>query len=394
MEEQLPKNWVKTNLENLFNLYYGKGLSTSELTDEGFDVYGANGIIGKYSKYSFENSKIIISCRGAASGAIHKTNYKSYITSNSIILDELSKELINLDFVKYVMASIDKSIVITGTAQPQITIQLLKYIQFPLAPLAEQNRIAKKLDTIFAQLERIKTRIKNLKDISNRFTYSCLVDSKNNKFHEREKIGQYLEERTDRIGANWKNLRLIGVSAKEGITNLRIGQKESFEKYKIVRPGDFIYNTMRVNIGSIAIYDGTENALTSPDYVVFNVSKHLSPRLLLNFLKSDQGLLEIGANTKGSVRARLYFKALSEVRMPIAPIKIQNFAETFLKGFNSTLNSLNTLKETSFDKLSPSILAKAVKGELVPQLDSDGHASELLLQIQELKGQSINTNKK
>ncbi|KRD59243.1 hypothetical protein ASE40_13760 [Flavobacterium sp. Root935] len=271
---------------------------------------------------------------------------------------------------------------------------ILKEIDFPIPPLEEQNRIADKLDTLFAQHESIKTRIENLKNISNSLTYSCLTDLKNNKFHDREKIGKYLEEGTDRIGTNWKNLRLIGVSAKEGITDLRIGQKESFEKYKIVRPGDFIYNTMRVNIGSIAIYDGIENALTSPDYVVFRVNKHLSSRLLLNFLKSEQGLLEIGANTKGSVRARLYFKALSEIRMPIAPIKIQNFAENFLKGFNITLNSLSVLKETSLEKLSPSILAKTFKGELVSQLDSDSHTNKLPPPVQDLKGMSIKKNKK
>ena len=48
MEKELPKNWVETELENLFNLIYGKGLSVSELTEDGYDVYGANGIIGKY----------------------------------------------------------------------------------------------------------------------------------------------------------------------------------------------------------------------------------------------------------------------------------------------------------------------------------------------------------
>jgi type I restriction enzyme S subunit len=240
----------------------------------------------------------------------------------------------------------------------------------------------------------IKARIESLKTIPNRLTYSCLVDSGKNEFYRREKIGQFLEEATDRIGVNWNGLRLIGVSAKEGITDLRIGQKESFEKYKIVKPGDFIYNTMRVNIGSIAIYDGTENALTSPDYVVFRVSKYLSPRLLINFLKSDQGLLEIGANTKGSVRARLYFKALSEIRMPIAPIETQNFAENFLKGFIITLNTLKKLNKTTLNELSQSILAKAFKGELVEQLSSDGDARELLKEIQELRAHTAAVGKK
>lgn len=180
---------------------------------------------------------------------------------------------------------------------------------------------------------------------------------------------------------------MIGVSSKQGITDLRIGQKESFEKYKIVRPGDFIYNTMRINIGSIAIYEGSENALTSPDYVVFRVSRYLSSQLLLNFLKSEQGLLEIGTNTKGSVRARLYFTALSEVRMPIAPLKIQELAEDFLNVFSSNLSTLNNTIGVKLEQLSKSILNKAFKGEFSEQLETDGDAKVLLEEIAALKGE-------
>lgn len=432
MEKQLPKNWVETKLkEILFYIIGGDwGKDPESINDDDFiEVLcirgseiknwtknkGNTASLRKIKKNSLENRKlkfgdILVEISGGGPDqpvgrtvfidkeVLEFESETPKVCTNFLRLIRVHDNL-NSKFINHYLQYFYNSGEITKYQGGSNNLRNLKFkeyetISVPLPPLAEQNRIVAKLDILFAQLESIKTRIANLKDISNRFTYSCLIDLKNSNFHERKKIGQYLEERTDRIGANWKNLRLIGVSAKEGITNLRVGQKESFEKYKIVRPGDFIYNTMRVNIGSIAIYDGTENALTSPDYVVFRVSKHLSSRLLLNFLKSDQGLLEIGANTKGSVRARLYFKALSEIRMPIAPIKVQNFAENFLKGFNITLNSLNNLKQTSLDKLSPSILEKTFKGELVPQLDNDGHANELLQQIKELKDQAIKTKKK
>lgn len=84
MEKTLPKNWVETELGNLFNLIYGKGISTKDLLDEDndeslYNVYGANGIIGKYSKYTYEKSKVIISCRGAASGVIHIKQFLSLL---------------------------------------------------------------------------------------------------------------------------------------------------------------------------------------------------------------------------------------------------------------------------------------------------------------------------
>ena len=267
-------------------------------------------------------------------------------------------------------------------------------IKIPLPPLPEQNRIVDKLDKLFGQLEGINERIRSLREIKEKFTYSCLVSSETGQFFSRQKIGKYLEEGKERIGENWAQYRKIGVSAKKGIIDLSTGQKKSFETYKIVQPGDFIYNTMRVNIGSIAIYTGKEIALTSPDYVVFRVKDFLSSELLLSFLKSDQGLLEIGANTKGSVRARLYFKSLSEIRMPVSDQKTQILAEKFLTTYSHSLRKLKKISKTKLGDLEKAVLTKAFKGELVPQLDSDGDAQELLEEIEKLKKTSSEKIKK
>jgi type I restriction enzyme S subunit len=418
MRGNLPKNWVQTDLETIIErMSNGSGLQQFEepfdnsfpisrietIWNETIDldrVKYVNPTKADIEKYSFLKGDVLFS---------HINSDKHLGKTAVFNLDSILIHGINLlllraqpQFNGYLLNYFLRYYRLTGkfievaqrsVNQSSINQKKLNTFKIPLPPLAEQNRIVEKLDRLFTQLETIKTRIEYLNGIADRFTYSCLVDSKKSKFHPREKIGRFLEEGKGRIGEDWKGLRLIGVSAKQGITDLRTGQKESFEKYKVVRPGDFIYNTMRVNIGSIAIYKGSVNALTSPDYVVFRVSKHLSSQLLLNFLKSDSGLLEIGANTKGSVRARLYFKALSDVRMPIAPIEIQNLAENFLKGFKNNLMTLNELKKTKLERLSQSILHKTFKGELSEQLDSDGDAKELLKQIQELKNSTVKPKK-
>jgi type I restriction enzyme S subunit len=406
MENKLPRNWVLLPFTEIFDINGGTQPPKAVFINAPKEGYIRLLQIRDFGKKPVPtyipdtgklmtciNDDILIARYGASIGRIVTGMEGSY----NVALAKVSiPEKMNKNFVKWLLKSHlfqEPILSIQRTAQNGFNKTDLASIYVPLPPLAEQNRIVDKLDRLFAQLETIKTRIDYLNDIADRFTYSCLVDSKKNKFHPREKIGRFLEEGSGRIGEGWKGQRLIGVSAKEGITDLRTGQKESFEKYKIVRPGDFIYNTMRVNIGSIAIYRGSVNALTSPDYVVFRISKHLSSQLLLNFLKSDSGLLEIGANTKGSVRARLYFKALSEVRMPIAPIEIQNLAENFLKEFKNNLMTLNELKKTKLERLSRSILHKAFKGELSEQLDTDGDAGELLKQILELKNSTTKPKK-
>ncbi|MFA6072320.1 MAG: hypothetical protein WC810_27475, partial [Janthinobacterium sp.] len=200
-----------------------------------------------------------------------------------------------------------------------------------------------------------------------------------------QKLSKYLKESTERIGASWVQARKIGVSAKRGIIDLDAGQKQSFENYKIVRQGDFIYNMMRANIGSIALYEGSELAITSPDYVVFKITEYLSAKLLLSFLKSPIGLMEINANTKGSVRSRLYFKSLCNINYAIAPKAIQKQAEHIISWFSKSLDKYQSTVDSDLNKLSAGLLEKAINGELVPQKVEDEPASALLKSLRQIQ---------
>lgn len=85
---------------------------------------------------------------------------------------------------------------------------------------------------------------------------------------------------------------------------------------KIVRPGDFVYNPMRVNIGSVGIVPEFEGvAVTSPDYVVFR-AKDIEPAALLALLRSPFYKMYIDITTTGSIRNRLYFRDLANLKMP------------------------------------------------------------------------------
>lgn len=252
-----------------------------------------------------------------------------------------------------------------GVAQKNINLTILKSTEIPLPALNDQKRIVQKLDKLFAHLEKIRERLEYLNFLRNKFIESCLVDYSTGNYFPRKVLSDFLEERNSRVGDDWSNYRKIGVSAAEGIIDLGVGEKESYSNYKLVHKGDFIYNTMRVNIGSIAIYDGDEPAITSPDYVVFRVKKYLSKELLLGFLKSENGKLEIGSNTKGSVRSRLYFKSLCQVKMPISEEQIQLNAEKFLSKMNEKLIELNVFSDRTIPSLERAILARAFTGELL-----------------------------
>ncbi len=59
----------KVRLVDICNPKQWKTIPTSELLDEGYPVYGANGIIGYYSEFNHENPVVAVTCRGATCGS-------------------------------------------------------------------------------------------------------------------------------------------------------------------------------------------------------------------------------------------------------------------------------------------------------------------------------------
>jgi type I restriction enzyme S subunit len=126
-----------------------KTISSSNLLESGYPVYGANGIIGHYSGYTHEEQTVLITCRGATCGTINVSEPKSYVNGNAMALDNLSKDY-DLNFLKYILIARGLNDVISGSAQPQITRTGLKNVRVPNPPLKTQQRIAGILDNATA----------------------------------------------------------------------------------------------------------------------------------------------------------------------------------------------------------------------------------------------------
>ncbi len=130
----IPKGWRVEELENICTIKYGKGLGKNDLTQKGFPVFGGNGIIGFYTQYLYELPQILVSCRGAASGKIIESLPKSYVTSNSLVLE--LKDRFYYNYLKFLLLSSPLYDYATGSAQPQITIDNIKGVKI-LLPLQE-----------------------------------------------------------------------------------------------------------------------------------------------------------------------------------------------------------------------------------------------------------------
>ncbi|HGN2510695.1 TPA: restriction endonuclease subunit S, partial [Pseudomonas aeruginosa] len=89
-----------------------------------YPVFGGNGLIGFFSEYLYESRQVLVACRGAASGKVNQSPPKAFVTNNSLVLEE-TREL-PFSYLKGFMSSTDLTPYVTGSAQPQVTIENLK----------------------------------------------------------------------------------------------------------------------------------------------------------------------------------------------------------------------------------------------------------------------------
>jgi type I restriction enzyme M protein len=133
-------------LGEVCELYQPKTITQADLIEDGpYQVYGANGIIGRYDQYNHEQSEVLITCRGATCGTINRSEPKSWVTGNAMIASPRDENL-SKDYLYSLLTTSDLSSTISGSAQPQITRQGLAPFKIPLPPLEVQREIVAEIE--------------------------------------------------------------------------------------------------------------------------------------------------------------------------------------------------------------------------------------------------------
>ena len=154
----------KIKLTDICNPKQWKTIPTSDLLEEGFPVYGANGIIGYYKEYNHENPVIAITCRGATCGSINITVPKAYVTGNAMCLDDLQQD-VDFKYLYYCLLHYNFATIISGSAQPQITRQGLEKVIISIGTPEEQKKIVAVLEKLHALIAARKQQLSALDDL-------------------------------------------------------------------------------------------------------------------------------------------------------------------------------------------------------------------------------------
>jgi len=139
-------DWPMVELGEVCDLYQPKTITGKDLIEDGpYLVFGANGVIGRYDKYNHEEAEVLITCRGATCGTVNRSEPKSWITGNAMVVKP-KDERVSKEYLFSLLQGSDLSPTISGSAQPQITRQGLAPFKIPLPPLATQRAIVAEIE--------------------------------------------------------------------------------------------------------------------------------------------------------------------------------------------------------------------------------------------------------
>lgn len=406
---EVPGNWCWTYASRVFDIEYGKGLPTKKLTAHGYPVFGANGQIGYYSEYMFEEEKALMSCRGAYSGTMNYSLPKSYITSNSLIISDKGR-LMMPRYICCLFEALDTTELVSGSAQPQVTVQAFEKYVVPLPPLTEQKRIVERIESLFAKLDEVKEKVQEVIDSMddsieailyeaftgqltkswrnlntkiekwNATTLSEIVSGLKYGSSEKSDYGYQGTPvlRIPNIGDGWVDFSDLKYLSEE----LKNSSHEVFENdILIIRS-----NGSRDLVGKCALVPKLQERYAYASFLIrMKASEKVLPEYLVRFMNSSMARVQMFDKAKSSSGIHnINSKELGDIKICVPPIEEQKQILKFIHEFANKEKKVQEISEEilgSIDKMKKSILAKAFRGELGTNNPDEESAIELLKTI-------------
>lgn len=319
----------------------------------------------------------------------------------------------------------------TGSAQGVISKPDLAGINIPLPPLAEQTRIAANLDELLAQVDTLKARIDAIPALLKRFRQSVLAAAVSGRLTEEwraQHVGWVDEGSPTTVRASsslplgWSSKTAGDICgfitkgttpSKEKMTaghgevpyikvyNLTFTGALDFSidptfvdssthstdlKRSIVKPGDVLMNIVGPPLGKVSIVPATYPEWNINQAIArFRAGDEISAAYLALCLRTEVVLSHAVSRAKATAgQFNLTLEICRELPLPVPTEEeqteiVRRVEQLF--AFADQLEAKVASAKSRIDHLTQSILAKAFRGELVPQDPNDEPANVLLERI-------------
>jgi type I restriction enzyme, S subunit len=314
-----------------------------------------------------------------------------------------------------------------AVAQSSLSMKQIRGFQIPLPPLNEQRRIADRLDLLLTRIDKAKTHLDRIPPLLKRFRQSVLAAATSGKLTEdwREANGLGLDDWEDIIveqliqrieaGVNVKceerpplenEYGLVKISAVTWGTyndeqSKTIPSDYAVPEHTRISVGDFLMsraNTLEL-VGACVIVDQVNRPVFLSDKVLRIVMKEQYKQWILFSLRSEKGRKQIEGLSSGN---QLSMRNITQTNIKSIELKLPGELEReeivrrvealFAKA--DRIEAQYKIARQQVDRLTPALLAKAFRGQLVPQDPTDEPASALLERIRQQRDASPEPKKK
>lgn len=444
MSRKLPKGWVEKTVGELGTWKGGGTPSKSNL------AYWTNGTIPWVSSKDMKSSRISDAEDKITSAAITESSTNLIpknsilfvmrsgilkhslpiaLTSNSVTINQDLKALTLFansypPAILYMLMSFSPSIRLgcmkSGTTVESIEFSDLKSFPIPFPPVHEQYRIASILDSILPRVEKIRERMGRIPTLVKRFRQSVLTAAVTGKLTERWRAenpgaGDWTETTIGECGLvsggitkNTKRdelpilkhyLRVANVYANrlelDEISEIRLTEGE-YRRTKLA-DGDLLIvegNGSVDQVGRVSIWANEIVDCVHQNHLIRWRSSGPAPKYVLFWLISPAGreLITEQASTSSGLHT-LSISKISGISISLPPPSEQ---QEIIKQVDQLFTLADKLEAhyqkamNRVEKFPQAILAKAFRGELVPQDPSDEPAEKLLERIREERARMDN----
>lgn len=416
---KVPANWCWTYLKNVSDCLdnFRKPINANERNARLGDVpyYGATGQVGWIDDYLTNEELVLLGEDGAPfldllKNKAYLINGKAWVNNHAHILRSKFGTMGNRLLIEY-LNSFDFTGFVTGTTRLKLTQASMNKIIIPLVPLAEQQRIVERIESLFAKLDEAKENMQNVLEgfetrkaaiLHKAFTGE--LTAKWRKQHgvsmdtwEEKKLGDVTDILSSkRIYKNeYVNEGIPFFRSSEIVDLYEYGytepkffiSKDRYDeinkKYGVPEVGDLLVTSVGT-IGKTWIVD--ERKFYYKDGNITQVKKNssINMKYLNYFICSENFKKQVSDTVAGTAYNALTIIKFKNILILIPTLPEQTEIVRIIDGLLAKEQQANELSENALakiDLIKKAILARAFRGELGTNNPADEPAIELLKRV-------------
>ena len=424
---KLPGNWCWTRMQEIaqwgsggtpsrkVSEYYNGDISwvkTGELNDDYIfetEEHITQEAISHSSAKIYPTDTVVIAMYGATIGKVGILGIPA--ATNQACACAIVKPSTDYKYLFYYAQSQKDDFIKKGKggAQPNISQEIIKFHQFPLPPLAEQQRIVDRIESLFAKLDEAKEKAQ------------AVVDS-----FETRKAAILHKAFTGELTAKWRRTHGLSLDtwkevAADSLFEYVTSGSRGWAKYYdesgavFIRMGNLDHGTIELDFSDIQHVklpnkaEGQRSRIRKNDILISitadvgmvglvrnddfegYINQHIalarpvmseSAEFIAWYLVSDIGLKQMQEKQRGATKVGLNLNDIRALQLKIPLIEEQNEILKVIKMWIGKEQQSQEAAEAVLDQIDlmkKSILARAFRGELGTNDPSEESAVELLI---------------